>query len=258
MVDGLANSQDDRDMSLVKVDQAGNVMWTKVYENPGIDLGYHMDLTADNGFILCGITEANSTASNCVILKTDSAGKLEWSKGFPLYLPFNEGNIVRRAADNGYIVGSINGANTPFKVFLAKTDQAGEGNNCFQSSPSFTESSISFGHASPFIEGRNDTAVAFTLITTTLTHSTNTICFTDDISELTKRTLLNLYPNPANSTITIDLKPASKFRVLNAIGSLESVGFRYNNRQLEVDVSSLASGMYFVISDDGYAKFIKE
>ena len=80
-----------------------------------------------------------------------------------------------------------------------------------------------------------------------------------------KGSALSLYPNPANHTITLDLKnnnQANSIHIYNVLGQLvQSVPNQVEDTSITFDVSELKTGTYFinVISDKGKStsKFIK-
>ncbi len=69
---------------------------------------------------------------------------------------------------------------------------------------------------------------------------------------------LTLYPNPASSTVQIEgLITTATYTLYNAIGVQVSRGEVVNNEQ--IDINSLASGLYFLKLDSGnILKFVKE
>ncbi len=69
---------------------------------------------------------------------------------------------------------------------------------------------------------------------------------------------LTLYPNPASSTVQIEgLITTAAYTLYNAIGVQVSRGEVVNNEQ--IDINSLASGLYFLKLDSGnILKFVKE
>jgi hypothetical protein len=87
---------------LIKTNESGDTLWTKsyiVYGPPHINLGYSMEQTADNGYIIAG-----TASSETFLLKTDSIGSLQWTKMFG-----GESNdivmSVHQNTDGGYILG---------------------------------------------------------------------------------------------------------------------------------------------------------
>ena len=69
----------DSDVYLVKTDQYGDTLWTKVYGGDGDDIGYDVEQTPDGGYIVVGETSSNSVGyEDYYVLKTDANGNAEW------------------------------------------------------------------------------------------------------------------------------------------------------------------------------------
>jgi hypothetical protein len=77
-----------------------------------------------------------------------------------------------------------------------------------------------------------------------------------NVEKLSSKAELNVYPNPANSNVTIQLNNANigcKMSIKNIIGSEVYSETNLSNRQVSLDVSKWSKGTYFVqlISDKG-------
>jgi len=80
-------------------------------------------------------------------------------------------------------------------------------------------------------------------------------------------TNINLFPNPTQSTLTIQLSEASKepltIQIKNTLGqTIKTFQLQAGNKELEIDVSSFSEGLYFVQCQSGeriiIKKFIKQ
>jgi hypothetical protein len=94
------------DFYLIKTDSMGNLTWSRTYGGTGDERCYHMQETSDKGFILVGYTQSFGPGlpyENGYVVKTDSAGNLQWSYAFG----GNGGEHmynVRQTSDGGYIL----------------------------------------------------------------------------------------------------------------------------------------------------------
>jgi len=113
----------DSDVYLVRTDSDGYLLWNKTYGGSQWDAGLSVQLTADGGYILVGLTNSFSEDSEIYLVKTDAAGNLQWNKTF-------QGSIygsrtVQQTSDGGYVItggiGSLNGGD----MLLLKTDSTG-------------------------------------------------------------------------------------------------------------------------------------
>ncbi|HRO75319.1 MAG TPA: T9SS type A sorting domain-containing protein [Crocinitomicaceae bacterium] len=68
---------------------------------------------------------------------------------------------------------------------------------------------------------------------------------------------LSVYPNPANSTLNIEVKTATSIKIVDLLGATVAVQ-ELNAGTNRIDVSNLISGVYFVQAGSSVVKFIKE
>ena len=87
----------DKDMWLVKVDSAGNMVWNKTYGTDGTDNGSGVAALKDGGFAIIG-----SSPSGPQIIRTDSSGNEVWQKAIGGMGDAPHG--VVEMADGGFIV----------------------------------------------------------------------------------------------------------------------------------------------------------
>lgn len=116
-------NQSDDDVYLTKTDSDGNLIWSKALGGDGTDIGYDIQQTADQGYIITGITTSFGLGTAHVyLIKTNAIGDPDWSKAFTGY-----GQSVRETTDGGYIVAgySFNFPNSD-DIALIKTDINGD------------------------------------------------------------------------------------------------------------------------------------
>ncbi len=137
------------DVLLIKTDGSGNPQWTKCYGGSKHDYGYDIKLANDGGFIITGQTNSYSSDIkdyDLYLLKTDSNGKLEWTK------TYGDATISKGASDggsaiynttDGYLIMGTNltqgsgGAERRFP-YLLKTDNNGNAFSAFAFKPEAT------------------------------------------------------------------------------------------------------------------------
>ena len=100
----IFNSIDStNDILCVKINNAGDTLWTRE-----IDMGYNdyaqsVHQTFDNGFILTGYASTDSS-SKIAVVKLDSSGNLKWGKLFKGSNLNYEAHAVKQTPDSGYVV----------------------------------------------------------------------------------------------------------------------------------------------------------
>jgi len=70
----IAGNVSDYDVLLIKTDANGDSLWTKTFGAEGYDVAYHVEQTADGGYIITGSTP--SFSGNVYLIKTDSLGNV--------------------------------------------------------------------------------------------------------------------------------------------------------------------------------------
>ncbi|MDO6429594.1 gliding motility-associated C-terminal domain-containing protein [Flavitalea sp. BT771] len=72
------------DAWLVKIDAAGNMLWSKKYGdgNPNGDRLFDLIQTADGGYAFCGDHKYTPGVVDAMVVRTDATGNLLWAKGF--------------------------------------------------------------------------------------------------------------------------------------------------------------------------------
>ncbi|GMU99110.1 MAG: hypothetical protein AMXMBFR51_18460 [Ignavibacteriota bacterium] len=112
---------------LLKVDASGDTMWTKVFGGNNFEEGVSVIETDDNGYIVCGHSSSFGNGElDVYVIKTDSAGNLQWQKTYG-GSGYDEGRSILKR-DNGYLVlgNTDSGTAGEFDYFLIWTDQNGD------------------------------------------------------------------------------------------------------------------------------------
>lgn len=65
------------DLYLVRTDPTGNMIWTRTFGTPGIDIGNAVVQTADSGFLALG-----RSMGSIYLVRTDPNGDLVWSRTY--------------------------------------------------------------------------------------------------------------------------------------------------------------------------------
>lgn len=94
----------NQDLYLVKTDMNGNKLWQKIFSKSDYELGYSVQQTIDGGFIISGGTYFwDGRGYEIYLIKTDSAGNLQWEKTLG-GSGHDWGYSVRQTSDGGYII----------------------------------------------------------------------------------------------------------------------------------------------------------
>ncbi|MEA3310702.1 MAG: T9SS type A sorting domain-containing protein [candidate division WOR-3 bacterium] len=156
-------------LALVKLDSLGKELWARLdgYWFPhdstgGVSLS--VEQTSDGGYILTGYRQPLiwEEITDLWLIKTDSAGDLEWSRTYGAEGP-DCGCCVRQTSDGGYIVAGY--ATSLGNLWLLKTDESGDtvwtfvveegwsGKACSVAETS-DDGYIATGYVAPFRDGK--------------------------------------------------------------------------------------------------------
>ena len=113
---------------IIKTDNNGDTLWTKIYGGEDWDWGNSIQQTTDGGFIITGATYSLQTQTGDVyLIKTDENGDSLWTRTYGgVYVEV--GNSVQQTTDEGYIItGYTRSTGTgSSEVYLIKTDSVGD------------------------------------------------------------------------------------------------------------------------------------
>ncbi len=113
------------DFWLVKTDSAGNMMWNQTYGGTNQDRAHSVVETSDGGYALAGFTYSygagTPTYRNFWLVKTDSAGNMQWSRAYKGPGFDNFAYSLVQTGDEGYALAGTTGP----AFWLVKTDLAG-------------------------------------------------------------------------------------------------------------------------------------
>lgn len=105
--------------SFITTSIAQEVKWQNTIGGSQVDYLYCIEQTIDGGYILGGFSLSNISgdksensygSSDCWILKTDSAGQIQWQRtigGFQI----DDLNCIKQTTDGGYILGGTSSSN---------------------------------------------------------------------------------------------------------------------------------------------------
>ena len=123
----------------MKIDEAGNELWSNIFEevpipqgnySPGHQYATALDKTTDGGFILCTSVSTNHPSYNSTgyVIKTDSAGVTEWITELPSNRTHHGKDIIQTTEGDYVVVGIwyVSSAETSQKsAFMARYSESG-------------------------------------------------------------------------------------------------------------------------------------
>jgi hypothetical protein len=131
------------DLYLIKTDENGNEQWAKTFGGDGKDVGYSVQQTIDEGYIITGFTNSFKNTKDVYLIKTNENGDEQWYRTFGAigagdWLNENEtiselsgyfsgvGLSIDQTTDGGYIItGLILNEEEDYNIYLLKTNSEG-------------------------------------------------------------------------------------------------------------------------------------
>lgn len=114
---------------LIKLASDETIEWQKTYGNQGDDSANAVIQTADGGYLIAGVIDSLSTASDAWLVKLNSLGEIQWEKSYGAS-PDETAKVVVQTDDNGdgnrddgYILIGNNGATNSAQII--KVDSSG-------------------------------------------------------------------------------------------------------------------------------------
>jgi hypothetical protein len=118
----------DDDVYLIKTDSSGDTLWTRTYGGESWDVGFSVQQTTDEGYVIVGATDSYGTGHGDVyLIRTDSSGDTLWTRTYGGD-SLDEGYSVQQTEDGGYVISGYTesfGAGNRY-VYLIKTDSSGD------------------------------------------------------------------------------------------------------------------------------------
>lgn len=121
---GYSNSYSAGPLDLVifKIDSAGSLLWTRTYGGSGIDIGYDIIKSSDNGFLITGYTTANDVQIYLLHLNQEGIVSIEEN-----YRKKDQIKIYPNPAKDILHIQNFSGQQIYFKVFTVQGKYFREG-----------------------------------------------------------------------------------------------------------------------------------
>jgi hypothetical protein len=282
------------DFWIIKTDSLGNIQWDSDLGGYSNDYFNALQQTSDNGYILAGISESGPNGDKTQptyggldywIVKLDPAGNFEWDYDYGGDDDEDFFGSVQQEADGGYLLCGISYSNLSGnksednlgieQSWIIKTDDIGgivwdktiftlghdeEGFALKNRDGCYVIANNSTSHVGGYHsqDNRDTTPAPYT----TSDYWIVTFCdstLTTGVSEI-QNDLFKIYPNPASTTLTIEIQSPLMLSIYNVLGKvvMEKEFFSTTFSKYDIDISSLNNGMYIVRSGDKVGRFLKQ
>jgi len=115
------------DVYFLKIDLNGNVRWTKTYGGTSNDFGLGIYNDPYGGFLITGETYSFGAGQGDILLiKTDTAGGVEWAKAYGGSYTEEAGYEIRSTRDGNFLIcGYSNISGSSYNQMIMKVDKSG-------------------------------------------------------------------------------------------------------------------------------------
>ncbi len=247
---------------ITKSDSAGNVVWGKGYYlgTCGVSMcGASTALSNGNFIIPCIVNRIDTGlnySSNAFLLKVDNIGNQVWAKSYGKLFEWEGTYQAEQTNDGGCIIigYSLSGAHSD--TYLIKTDSFGSSGCNEYSENSVPATSPPNVTVTPlFSSGSGCIVHSAPAQVSALSLTENNYCSNVGIYETKNEAFITIYPNPFSSQTTITFSEEQKHRTILITDVLGNIIQQQTttNKQLTLDMSGGAKGIYFVRVMDGSA-----
>jgi hypothetical protein len=127
IVGSTSSGHSSNDVYLIRMDSAGDTLWTRTYGGFTIDWGHSVEETLDHGYIIAGYTRSFGAGSDdAYLIRTNSVGDVVWQATYG-GSTYDWAFSVDQTADGGYVLAGYTysfGAGWD-DLYLVKTDSLG-------------------------------------------------------------------------------------------------------------------------------------
>ncbi|MGD9379557.1 MAG: T9SS type A sorting domain-containing protein [candidate division WOR-3 bacterium] len=113
------------DIYLIKINEQGDTVWTKVLGGQYNDGARCLRCTSDGGYIITGYSQPGTTHEDVYLVKIDDSGNTVWAKTYG-GAEDDCGYCVQQTDDGGYIIVGHMNINYREDIYLLKTDSSGD------------------------------------------------------------------------------------------------------------------------------------
>ncbi len=214
---------------LLKLNNVGDTVWTKIFPWGMWNVNAYMDITPDNGFIVA----VKDSDYYQVAFKTDSMGNLLWVNNL------GQGNAcITQTADSTFAVFGLNyfkEINQNGNVIFSKSDTL---------NPRFWQQSFDKGYITAkgnrLIKTDCEANFLFWDIINCPISSVST-----NIADFDKEKEIEIYPNPSDGIVNVKAEKLNRIEIYTINGKL-IMHQSYINNQNYIDMRRQESGLYFI------------
>jgi hypothetical protein len=254
------------DLYLLRADSLGDTLWTRSFGNTSADVGTSIIQTQDSNIIIAGST-INPVLNNwdIDIYKLSLSGIILWHKTLG-DVKENTAHTIVQLSDGNYLIGgTTNTVSNGYQGLLIKVDNYGD--TIWVRTFGSVNSEIGYN----VIESL-DGGIVFTGVSDVFLPNPHTAMYCIKLNNFGQlnthiNNVLNgdsyiLYPNPSHDFVRIKTnKPSNRkasFTISDGLGRICNTSSFDDNTLIELDVTKLSKGLYFLIIKEGESTIVKK
>lgn len=241
--------------SIFKCDNNGTVLFEKNM-NYSVTISKIIDALDGGSYVGGTINGQGSGGDDFFLMKIDGAGNTLWTKAYGSLLNEQLSDIILGFNNSIILVGNTNGfSSINNDIFVVTTDLNGN-TACNQTTctlPIVTNTAFQFQRVSNIPLTTQNTISSYTIINNSNSPATNTVCSGVGINELNNEKYeLTTYPNPVKDNLTVifnstnDSENIEVYDINGACVLTEKIRSNFGSTKVNVNISKLTSGIYFV------------
>lgn len=121
MVGTTTSFSNGLDMFIIRINSAGDTLWTKAFEGSTLDEANDIIQTLDGGYAVCGYGDFSGNY-RMVLIKLGQNGSVQWQKSY-LHGTLTWGKDIHQLPDGSFVIGGV--ANSGADLFILKVNQFG-------------------------------------------------------------------------------------------------------------------------------------
>jgi hypothetical protein len=256
----------NNDIYLLKIDNAGNVIWSKTYGTPENQFGTSLTNTSDGGYLIRGTTHnlLSTFPDITCFIKTDLNGDTLWTKAYETYSFGQQISSIELTTDYGFITAGYTQQFTNwYSMLVIKTDSIGHLLPCLNKPVN-----IIVGNPPTVIDsaGSSLTTIVSSHILNTSANSVSPLIYdicnqTGIQSEMTLENAFQIFPNPTYGVINLhcpDILEDVDISIFNSLGGKIYHKFFTELIDHSIDLITHAKGLYVITIIHGKNKIIRK
>ncbi|MFN0188257.1 MAG: T9SS type A sorting domain-containing protein [Bacteroidia bacterium] len=248
------------DPFLLKVNEAGDLVWSKRYGLTKNEYGLSVLSLPDGGIVMQGISYYLTTSNHAFnfLIRTDSVGDTIWTKRYNTSTLLHYSKVLQ-TFDGGYIFSNYSRLpNNLYETLVIKTDSSGFIGNCDEGSISLPSTNFplqTFNLTANFLPANMLNYFPFNFPDSNITPVIYDLCALTGMNQVNESDI-SLFPNPFENQITINssqlVKGETTFTI-NTISGQEVFNRFVKNYTgtIQLNIGELNTGIYFLKISNG-------